>query len=176
MLLSCFPKPSNHFNDILSVILNMSQLNKVSTYFNIKETKKTHATLVLHWLLHVSLSISSIYTTQSIFTCWLKNITTIIIYSCLWRSVVGKQVSLYLELKHYCYWGLFKGKGSIGNGLLYDNIRFSWREMWAEIFKRQRGPTPISRATRFWTSVIPHCLVLKACLFSHSLVSITTQV
>lgn len=160
VLLSCFPKLCNHFKDILSVILNTSQLIKV--YIEHKRDK-THTQ-------------SSIYTTQSIFTCWLKNITIMIIYSCLWRSVIGKQVSFYLELKHYCYWGLFKGKGSIGNGLLYDNIRFSWREMWAEIFKRQRGPTPISRATRFWTSVIPHCLVLKACLFSHSLVSITTQV
>lgn len=99
----------------------------------------------------------------------------LIIYSHKWTNFLEKQVFFYLEWYHYCYWGLFKGKGSIGNRLLYDNIRFSWREMWAEIFRRQKGSTYISSVTRFWISLIPHCSVLKACLFSHCLVSIATQ-
>lgn len=84
--------------------------------------------------------------------------------------VLGNRLLFYLELSHYRYWGLFKGKGSTGNRLLYDHIGFGWREMRAEIFRRQRGSTCISGAAPFWTSLVPRCSVLGARLFGGSLV------
>lgn len=54
-----------------------------------------------------------------------------------------KHIQLYFD----CYFGLFKGRGSTGSRLLYDNISFSMREIWAEIFKRHKRFTSNSRIT-----------------------------
>lgn len=147
--LQLFPKPrsANNLNTLYESVNQSSNM--------ILSNSKRHKTLnIVSVLLHASLCIltcridgdspaSSVYIPLLIEQYHDNDNSSTLMNKCC-----GKQVSLYLELKHYCYWGLFKGKGSIGSGLLYDKIRFSCREMWAEIFKRQRGPTPISRATR----------------------------
>lgn len=112
---------------------------------------------------------------SSSFTRWLRNIMTWSFIGTNEQMVLGKRRLFYLELSHYHYWGLFKGKGSTGSRLLYDHIRFGWREMWAEIFRRQRGSTCISGAAPFWTSLIPRCSVLGARLFGGSPVRIISR-